>query len=57
MPFTFGADRIAAIQVVGDPVRLRALELSLLDDAEGPTPALYRISLLGGVVVDAASAS
>jgi RNA polymerase sigma factor (sigma-70 family) len=39
MRFTFGADRIATIEIVGDPVRLRALELSLLDDAEGRTPA------------------
>ena len=32
MRFTFDANRIAALEIVGDPARLQALELSLLDD-------------------------
>ena len=35
MRFTFGADRIAALEIVGDPARLQALELSLLEAAGG----------------------
>jgi len=38
MRFTFSADRISAIEIVGDPVRLRQAELSLLEDG-GATPS------------------
>ena len=38
MRFTFEGDRIAAIEVVGDPARLRSVELSLLDGSDAATP-------------------
>jgi RNA polymerase sigma-70 factor, ECF subfamily len=37
MRFTFEGDRIAAIEVVGDPARLRTAALSLLEDEGGAT--------------------
>jgi hypothetical protein len=38
MRFVFEGDRIAAIEIIGDPVRLRTFERSLLDADESPTP-------------------